>query len=201
MGYIIKDTKIIGKSVTGIKLKLPKFVKRDHLRIIKVPVEYDNPSGSEPFIGYELEIVNLNDLTEFWVRREIGQWGIYATPLQGTQLISMNFSERNQLALDENGVIYLRTTEQCLDDQRTVNIEKAKRKFVKHIARDERLFFCVMLLLKHADNPTTATSDLIQQMMLEIEPVLPAQKISTILLNYALDIKEKATRLWNIISS
>jgi len=120
-----------------------------------------------PLVGLERlrwdgnKVVDLNGLTEMYVRELNGAYSLHVIPVDGSQLVKMNYADRKYLKTDSaTGVIRTKTKEERISETNLLSIERAKTAIKKAIDFADLVDIVDRLVQIVANNKPEQVSDL-----------------------------------------
>jgi hypothetical protein len=171
--------------------------------IINITEEGDTEIGSLPNnVGLERlrfdgeRVVDLADLSEFWVLPTLGGFELHCIEIPNSYLIQMIYSDRKYLTLN-SGSIRLKTQEEIDAESYNGKVQEIKTKQraeIKLIVGDihdqhMNTLALVCALMVYSRQQPQALADFFDQIIPDIKDMFPLNRVESILKNSARDLK------------
>jgi hypothetical protein len=184
------------------------FVQDD--LIISITEEGDTEIYSMPKgVGLERlrfdgeKVIDLADLSEFWVLPTLGGFELHCIEVANSHLIQMAYSDRKYLTLN-SGNIRLKTQEEIDAENYNEKVQEIKTKQRAKIKlkvgdiHDQHMntlaFVCALIV--YSRQQPQALADFFDQIIPDIKDMFPLNRVETILKNSARDLKVIMQEYW-----
>jgi hypothetical protein len=187
----------------------------DNDKIVRITESGDTEIGTVPKdVGLERlrfdgeKVVDLANLSEFWVLLVNGGFELHCVEVPKSQLVQMNYADRKYLRM--NGIsIRLKTIEEI-----SIELEQIKASAVKAKLRSklnetigdihdqhQNSLALICALIVYSRQQPQALSDFFDDIIPDIKDTFPLNRVETILKKGAKDLKASMEEYWRDIDS
>jgi len=168
------------------------IVKLDSVNGIEIG---DIPKG----VGFERlrwngeKIIDLVDLTEFWIRINNNIFELHCIPVDYSQLVIMNYADRYNLTIN-GGSIRIKTDQEIIEEENNRLLRLAKSKLSKKMGEliDLNLsmlaFICSLIV--YARQQPQQLADFYDEIIPDIKDVFPLNRWEQDLKQFGRDLKQ-----------
>jgi hypothetical protein len=180
-----------------------KIIKLDSIN----GIEIGNPPAG---VGFERlrwngsNIVDLANLSEFWVRVKNNVFELHCVPVEGSQLVIMTYADRYKLI--QNGGSIRVKTEQEIEDERIGRLLKlAKSKLSKKMGElidlNMSMLAFICSLIVYARQQPQQLADFYDEIIPDIKDVFPMNRWETDLKQFGKDLKQFVNEYYDEIDN
>ena len=148
------------------------------------------------------QIVDLAELSQFWVEETAGRFVLHCIEVPNSQLVIMQYSDRKYL-LNNSGNIRLKTQQEIDAEKYAALIDGAKTRLSNKVGKyidlelSQLAFICALIV--YARQQPAALGAFFDSLIPDIKDIFPMSRWELILQDFAKDLKQFVTEYYNEI--